>query len=84
MEHRQKILADRINQLCNERGLTYYTLSYKSGVPLSTLMHIMDGTVKNPGVFTLVRLCAGMRVTLSEFFDTEAFKILSETANLEE
>ncbi|MBQ6843131.1 MAG: helix-turn-helix transcriptional regulator [Agathobacter sp.] len=84
MKEEQKILIDRINELCKERGLSYYTLSYKSGVPLSTLMHIMDGTVKNPGIYTIVRLCAGMRMTLSEFFDTEEFKVLSETANMEE
>jgi hypothetical protein len=47
-------------------------------------MHIKDGTVKNPGYFTIVRLCAGMGVTLSEFFDTEAFDVLSKTAHLEE
>jgi len=84
MGEEQKILIDRINQLCKDRGLSYYTLSHKTGVPLSTLMHIMDGTVKNPGIFTIVRLCAGMNVALPEFFDTEAFKVLSETADSEE
>lgn len=84
MKEEHEILIDRINQLCKERGLSYYTLSYKSGVPLSTLTHIKDGNVKNPGIFTIVRLCAGMDVTLSEFFNTEAFDILSKTAHLEE
>lgn len=84
MKEEQKILVNRINDLCKQFGLSYYTLSYKSGVPLSTLMHLMDGTVKNPGIYTIVRLCAGMRITLAEFFDTESFKKLVETINLEE
>ena len=84
MKEEQKILVNRINDLCKQLGLSYYTLSYKSGVPLSTLMHLMDGTVKNPGIYTIVRLCAGMRITLAEFFDTESFKKLVETINLEE
>ena len=84
MKEEQKILVNRINDLCKRYGLSYYTLSYKSGVPLSTLMHLMDGTVKNPGIYTIVRLCAGMRITLAEFFDTDSFKKLVETINLEE
>lgn len=84
MNEEQKILVNRINYLCKQNGFTYYTLSYKSGVPLSTLMHIMDGTVKNPGIHTIVRLCAGMKITISEFFDTEEFDKVSETAYLEE
>ena len=84
MKEEQKILVNRINDLCKQFGLSYYTLSYKSGVPLSTLMHLMDGTVKNPGIYTIVRLCAGMRITLAEFFDTDSFKKLVETINLEE
>lgn len=84
MKKEQMTLVNRINSLCKERGMSYYILSYKSGVPLSTLMHIMDGTVKNPGFYTIVRLCAGMRITLAEFFDTEDFKRMVETAGTEE
>ena len=44
----RKILADRINNLCKEQGITYYALSYKSAVPLTTLLHIVNGSTKNP------------------------------------
>lgn len=64
----QKIIIDRINELCIEKQMTYYALSYKSTLPLSTLMHILDGTTKNPGVFTLAKLCDGFEITLGEFF----------------
>ncbi len=83
MREKQKILVKRINDLCKQNGLSYYSLSYKSGVPLSTLMHLMDGSVKNPGFYTIVRLCAGMKMSLAEFFDTEDFKKLVESVNLE-
>lgn len=84
MNEEQKILVNRINYLCKQNGFTYYTLSYKSGVPLSTLMHIMDGTVKNPGIYTIMRLCAGMRITLADFFNTEEFDKIIEIVYLEE
>lgn len=78
MKEEQKRLIKRINDLCKQYGFSYYTLSYKSSVPLSTLMHIMDGTVKNPGVFTILRLCEGLGITPSMFFDSKEFNNLSE------
>lgn len=71
---KQKVLADRINALCKKRGISYYSLSYKSTVPLTTLLHIVDGSTKNPGIFTIVKICEGLDITLKEFFDTDAFK----------
>lgn len=73
MDEKQKVLIQRINQLCKEKGYTYYTLSYKSSVPLSTLTHIMGGTSKNPGLFTIMKLCDGLGVSMKEFFDTQEF-----------
>ena len=78
----QEILIARINELCKNDGVTYYTLSYRSTIPLTTLMHIMDGTTKNPGIFTVMKICDGLGVSLSEFFDTEGFdEAVIETRN---
>ena len=38
----QKLLSQRIEYLCKEKRLSYYALSYRSTVPLTTLMHIVD------------------------------------------
>lgn len=78
MDAGQEILTERINLLCKREGISYYKLSAKSGVPLSTLMHIMDGTVKNPGVFTVVKLCDAFGVTPAEFFDTKDFENMKD------
>lgn len=78
----QEILIARINELCKNNEMTYYTLSYRSTIPLTTLVHIMDGTTKNPGIFTLMKICDGLGVSLSEFFDTEGFEeAVIETRN---
>ncbi len=69
----RKILADRINNLCKEQGITYYALSYKSAVPLTTLLHIVNGSTKNPGIFTIHKICEGFEISLKDFFDTEDF-----------
>lgn len=73
----QKILSERISFLCEQRGLSYYVLAYRSTVPITTIMNIVNCITKNPGVFTLIKICEGLGMTPQEFFDTEEF------ANLE-
>lgn len=80
----QEVLTDRIIELCNERGMTYYKLSYESTVPLSTVTNILNGKTNNPGVFTIMKICDGLDISLEEFFATEEFHKLLETDKLEE
>ena len=70
-EHKK--LAGRITCLCRRRGISYYTLSYRSSVPITTIMHIIDGSTKNPGVFTIIKICNGLNITIKDFFDAEDF-----------
>ena len=71
--HVYKKLAGRITCLCQQRGISYYTLSYRSAVPITTIMHIIDGSTKNPGVFTIIKICNGLNITVKDFFDAEDF-----------
>ena len=76
----QKILAKRIEQLCQERRVSYYLLAYKSTVPITTIMNIVHCTTKNPGIFTLIKICDGLGITIQDFFDTEEFKNIEREA----
>ena len=79
MDKKQIVLVNRVNELCRERGYTYYTLAYKASIPHTTLMHIVKGESKNPGIFTLMKICDAFDLSLKDFFDTEEFiKILKE------
>lgn len=69
----QEILSKRINDLCKEKGMSYYSLSYKSAVPMTTLLHIIDGSTKNPGLFTICKICSGFDMTLMQFFECDDF-----------
>ncbi|WP_304508058.1 helix-turn-helix domain-containing protein [Anaerotignum sp.] len=69
-----KIIIDRMNELCRERGITIGKLCTISGATGSTVNDIMNGVTKNPGVFTIKKLCDGLGITLSEFFNTDDFK----------
>ncbi len=69
----QMLLANRIKELCGRRNVSLYMLSYQSAVPMTTLMHIMDGSTKNPGLFTIAKICNGLNITVKDFFDTPEF-----------
>ena len=78
-ERIHKIFRSRVSELCVERGYTPYALAYMSSVPLSTLVHILDGGSTNPTLYNIIKICGGLDMTLAEFFDTEEF----ETAVIE-
>lgn len=73
----QKFLSNRIKYYCQKKNITYYRLAYQSAVPLTTLLHIIDCSTKNPGIFTLIKICNGLGVSMTEFFNTEEFRNLS-------
>ena len=40
---------------------------------MTTLMHIINCSTKNPGIFTILKICNGLNITIKEFFDSEEF-----------
>ena len=72
METREAI-AVRIKELCNEKGMTMYRLSALSGVPHTTLISIINGDSKNPGIMTIKKLSDAFGISLSEFFSSKLF-----------
>lgn len=74
MKKELEALRKRLDELCKESGMNYYQLSYKAGVPLSTVLNIRDGKSHNPGIFTIMKLCDGLGISMKEFFDTKEFE----------
>lgn len=60
----------RIKELCTVRGWTFYRLAKQSGITYSTLCTMLHKATA-PSVPTLVKLCRGFDISLSEFFDTD-------------
>ena len=64
-------VLERIRQLCRERNLSCYELAKRSGIPYSTLNTLLlKGT--QPSLPTLRKLCAGLGITLQQFFAENA------------
>ena len=67
----QKLVVNRINELCKEHNLNYYALAYKAAIPKSTLLNIIHGT--NPTIETIQKICGGFDISLGTFFNTDYF-----------
>ena len=55
------------------QGLSVKELSAKSGVSQSTIKRILAGNGGNVRIETIVRLCIGLGVSLSEFLKISTF-----------
>ncbi len=62
MEH----LRNHLRELIKERQLSPGELASKAIIPLSSLLRILDGTIKNPGLDVTQSLARALEVTVSE------------------
>lgn len=73
-----KAIAERLLELCKERGITVNRLSTDSAVRQSTVNDIVNGNTKNAGIITIKKLCDGLNISLADFFDTAVFRSLEQ------
>ena len=68
----------RFNNICKEKNIRYNELANLSGVTPSTVYSMMDARRKDLSVVTLKKLCDGLDISLTEFFDTDYFRELEQ------
>ncbi len=81
MKTLNEVIIDRINHFMNEPFVTQYKLAELSGVPYPTIKSIMQRRTKGITMKTVFMLARAFNVSVSEFFDDEAF--LYENLDLE-
>ena len=77
MDTRQAVV-NRIVELCTERNITPNALSYRAAVPQSTIKSILNHESLNPGIVTIKKLCDGLEISVSDFFNTDVFSHLEQ------
>ncbi|MHB8075993.1 XRE family transcriptional regulator [Desulfosporosinus fructosivorans] len=77
MDTRQAVV-NRIVELCKKRNITPNALSYRAAVPQSTIKSILNDESLNPGIVTIKKLCDGLEISLSDFFNTDVFSNLEQ------
>ena len=68
----------RFEELCYKRNINFCKLASISGVHYTTVKSIFYNQSKNPGIVTIKKLCDGLEISITEFFDTEYFKELEQ------
>ena len=68
----------RILELCQCNNITINKLATISGVTQSTVNNIIIKRNNSTTVATIKKLCDGLGITISEFFDTEYFNNLEQ------
>ena len=66
-------IAKRTRRLLKERQWTQYKLARQAAVPISTLHHVIHGRSNNIKIETLLSICRGFEISLTEFFNDALF-----------
>ncbi|MBQ9914705.1 MAG: helix-turn-helix transcriptional regulator [Clostridia bacterium] len=74
----KKAIVKRLQMICVERNIRYNTLATLSGVTPSTVYSLLDESRKDIGVVVLKKLCDGLDMTITEFFDDDIFRNLEQ------
>lgn len=74
----KEALQIRILNLCDENGLSLNALGARCGVPQSTLNNIVNGRNNSITVQTVLRICRGLNMELSAFFDDDMFRDIEQ------
>lgn len=68
----------RMQDICNEKSIRFNELANRSGVTPSTVYSMMDSRRKDLSVSTLKKLCDGLEISISDFFDSDIFNNLEQ------
>ena len=74
----KEAIAYRIQQLCEEKKQTPYSLAILCGIDKSTIYSILGNKSSSPEVVTIKKICDGCEIKLKEFFDIPEFDNLEQ------
>lgn len=74
----KQAVAQRIINLCKERGIAINALGNISGVNPSTIYSMLNSKSQNPGVVSIQKICDGLEISIREFFDDDIFNDIEQ------
>ena len=74
-------VKNRIKELCDQQGISYFKLAKRAKLATSTVYEIMGGKCSNISVTTIKKLCDGLQVNVSDFFNSAEFRIVGTPKN---
>ena len=67
-------VRNRIKFYQKKKGMSLWALFKASGVPMSTLAAFMSKRTELIKLDTLLHICEGFGITITEFFESDIFK----------
>lgn len=74
----KQAVVKRVKKLCNEKNIKFNSLATSAGVTPSTVYSLLDDSRKDVGIILIKKLCDGLDITITEFFDDELFKDIEQ------
>ena len=74
----KQAVAERFLILCKEAKIKPNELATKSGVTPSTVYSMLDSSRNDVYITTIKKLCDGLGISITEFFDTKEFRELEQ------
>lgn len=74
-------IRKRIKYYLDKNNMNTWALCKSSGIPCSTISTFMTKRTELIKLDTLLHICEGFNVTLSEFFDDDIFKNTYQETN---
>jgi len=74
----KEAIVKRFQQLCQERNIKYNELATLSGVTPSTVYSMMDERRKDVSAVTVKKLCDGLGISVSQFYNDPIFEYLEQ------
>lgn len=71
----------RLNELLQERGMNMRQLSQRSGVSYTEIRNICIGERTNPRLDIFAKLCKGLDIKMTEFFDERSDNTIPSSSN---
>jgi len=66
-------VRQRVKHYQKEKGMSLWALFKASGVPMSTLAAFMSKRTELIKLDTLLHICEGFQITITEFFEDDVF-----------
>lgn len=77
MQVKEAVVA-RFCALCKKENIKPNELATRSGVTPSTVYSMLDASRHDISIVTIKKLCDGLDITLTEFFNTPEFNVLEQ------
>ena len=68
----------RFKEICRNRDIKFNELATLSGVTPSTVYSMMDSRRKDMSVITVKKLCDGLEISISDFYNSPIFENLEQ------